>query len=177
MAKSAETKKAAIVLLIIQIALNGVLSFSLYFQPALFLALIISLPKRLRPALSLIIAFLVGLFFDIISSGVWGVNSAATTAAIMLNLIIRPKIFGAEIDNKKEEVSSSQQVMRSKYFIYILLITITFSLVYILLDNPGFKPIELSLYRFGISAFVNALTIWGVFVLFNLRERNGNRVK
>ena len=177
MARSSDTKKAAIVLLIIQIVLNGVLSFSLYFQPALYLALMISLPKRLRPAFSLIIAFLTGLFFDIISSGVWGVNSAAATAAIMLNLIIRPKIFGTEIDSNEEEVSSRQQIIRSKYFIYILLITATFSLVYILLDNPGFKPVELSLYRFGISAFVNAIMIWGVFVLFNLRKRNGNRIK
>ena len=176
MAKSAETKKAAIVLLIIQIVLNGVLSFSLYFQPAFYMALIISLPKKLRPAFSLIIAFMTGLFFDIISSGVWGVNSAAATAALMLNLIIRPKIFGAETDSK-EEVTSRQQILRSKYFIYILFITATFSFVYIMLDNPGFKPVELSLYRFGISTFVNAIVIWDLFLLFNLKGRDGNRVK
>lgn len=166
------TKRAIIVLIIIQLLLNDILSFSLYFQPAFYLALIIFLPKRLRPALTLLIAFITGLLFDIISGGVWGLNSAAATSAAMLTLLIRPKIFGNERDHTKteDETAYHQQIFKFRFFIYILFIVSIFFICYILLDNFGFSHFPLDIYRFVISASANSLIIWLILLLFNSRR-------
>lgn len=174
------TRRAIIVLIIIQALLNDILSFSFYFQPAFYIILIISLPKRLNPAYVLLISFFTGLIFDIISGAVWGIHSAAATAAAMFTLMIRPKMFDSNRNHHvktEDETTYRQQIFKAKFFLQILTIVSIFFIVFILLDNFGFNHFPFDLYRFALCVSANSLVIWLMILLFNSRSKHGNTTK
>lgn len=160
-----------ILLLIAQGALDNYVNFSVYLDIALFLYIILMLPPKTGTVSAMAIAFITGFTVDILGNGIPGLTSAALTAAAMCRrgaiIAVAPKDF--QIKDKR---SSIESLGIRRFAIYSSSLIFIYLLIYLLLDNAGFRPAGQCLARLFISLAANTALMTALFaVCCNYRRK------
>lgn len=153
-----------VLLLIAQGALDNYMNLSVYLDIALFMYIILMLPARMGTVPAMIIAFITGLVVDILGNGIPGMTSAALTAAALCRrgaiIAVAPKDF--QINDKR---SSIESLGIRRFAIYSPILIFIYLLVYILIDNAGFRPAGQCIARLFISLAANTAIMTALFAV------------
>lgn len=126
------------VIMILQIIFDYYINLGPYIYLCLIPLLIMYLPQGASAIRVMITAFVFGLLTDILCDGVLGLNAAAAVAAGAATRFapIHSLTLGKE-GGEKHRTPSVKSLGLSKFLKYSLLITLVYTLVYILLDGGG----------------------------------------
>lgn len=154
----------SLLLIIAQGALDNYVNLSVYIDLALFMFIILMLPPRTGTVPAMIAAFIIGLIVDILGNGIPGLTSAALTAAALCRrtaiIAAAPKDFQA-----KDKRFSVESLGIRRFTIYAAILTFIYLLVYILIDNAGFRPAGQCLARLFISLAANTAIMAVLFAV------------
>ena len=139
-----------IILMAVQMLLSDFVRISPYVTLTILPVMVLCIPVRTSPSLTMIIAFLTGLAVDFFSDGVLGLNSLALVpVAALRNPVIR-LVMGNEILEKKEAFSVAKSGF-GKISTAILMVQAVFLVIYILADGAGTRTIVFNALRFSLS--------------------------
>lgn len=157
------------VTLIVQLLLNDFLSFSLYFVPALFLIIPITLNFDTKPWNVLLITFLSALLFDILSDGVLGLYAAAATFAAAVRILILPLFISNEMWGKIN-YPAPQSIGPYRFILFSILMFSAFMVVYIFFDGFGIVSSSLIIIRFLLSVGINSAAVFLILYFFEKKR-------
>ena len=145
-----------IILMAVQMLLSDFVRISPYVTLTILPVMVLCIPVRTSPSLTMIIAFLTGLSVDFFSDGVLGLNSLALVpVAALRNPVIR-LVMGNEILEKKEAFSVAKSGF-GKISTAILMVQAVFLVIYILADGAGTRTIVFNALRFSLSLIAGYL--------------------
>ena len=145
-----------IILMAVQMLLSDFVRISPYVTLTILPVMVLCIPVRTSPSLTMIIAFLTGLAVDFFSDGVLGLNSLALVpVAALRNPVIR-LVMGNEILEKKEAFSVAKSGF-GKISTAILMVQAVFLVIYILADGAGTRTIVFNALRFSLSLIAGYL--------------------
>ena len=153
---------SGIFLILIQLLVSGYVNIWPMLYIAVFPLLLITLPYYNYNFLSMVIAFVVGLFIDVTSDGVLGLNAAAAVALSFFRApLLRMAISKPTLENISE---ITQRTIGTTQFVIITALSYAvFFMVYIALDSWGYFSFLYTAVRFLINVAVNtcvALLLW-----------------
>lgn len=153
---------SGIFLILIQLLLSGYVNIWPMLYIAVFPLLLITLPYHNYNFISMIIAFFVGLFIDVTSDGVLGLNAAAAVALSFFRApLMRMAISKPTLENISE---ITQRTIGTTQFLLITALSYAvFFLVYIALDSWGYFSLLYTAIRFLSNVVVNtciAFVLW-----------------
>ena len=141
-------------LLVAQLLLSSYAIFSPYVMVTLLPVMVLCIPIRVGTMLAMLIAFASGLFVDLLSEGLLGLNALALVpVAFARNSIIR-LIFGGELFAREEDFSIHRSGF-GKVAVALLLSTALFLVVYVWADAAGTRPFQFNAIRFAASLAVS----------------------
>lgn len=152
-------------LLIIQLLLNDLMSFNLYFVPALFLVVTLTLPFNASPWRVLLTSFMTALLFDIISDGILGLYSASATFAGLIRVFILPSLIPNEMYGKVN-YPAPQSIGLTRFLLLSALLYLAFMSIYLLFDGFGLIPVSFMLLRAIVSVIFNTGIITLILYFF-----------
>jgi rod shape-determining protein MreD len=140
-------------LVIIQCLLDNFVDLSVYIRIVILPYIILILPYRYNTIPTMLLAFIIGLAVDVLTTGVLGLNAGALTSVAF----IRQKLLHMILDerNMKRHDSPDYKVMGlGKSLFYIAFPSIVYFTIYILLDNYGFHPYHITIPKIIIGAVI-----------------------
>ncbi len=160
----------AILLVIVQILFDGLVHTGIYLCLFPVLFIIINLPYKYKTLPTLLIAFALGLFVDMMGNGVIGLNAAAATAVAFCRQGLLQMIAGQFIIDKSErpDLFSLGYIKITGYSAICSSIYLT---VFVITETGGFSNFLVSLARISISTFFNCALMVIMFSLCGKRRR------
>jgi hypothetical protein len=143
-----------LILLVAQLLLSTYANFSPYVMVTLLPVMVLCMPIRMDTLPAMLIAFASGLFVDLFSEGLLGLNALALVPVAYARYSIIRLIFGGELFAREEDFS----IHRSgfwKVVVAILLSTTLFVAVYVWADGAGTRPFLFNAIRFAASLAVS----------------------
>lgn len=130
-------------------------NFTQYLTVTFLPAIILGMPVRQRPVLSMAIAFAAGLAADFLCGAPLGLSSAALVPAALVRRGTIRLVFGNEIlVARREELSANRQGWM-KMAMATAMLTMLFLAVYIAIDSAGTRPLWMDAVKFAASAAVS----------------------
>lgn len=143
-----------VLLFLLQIILCNYLNLGVFVFFCFLPLFILNIPLSTRPAAVMLIAFSLGLLFDLLTQGLLGLNAAACTAlAFSRKFIYRHTARRDRQD--KIEVPDMKSIGTEKYLFYLLSCVALYVFVYVILEGSGTSFWILPLWKFVISTIVN----------------------
>lgn len=143
-----------LILLVAQLLLSTYANFSPYVMVTLLPVMVLCMPIRMDTLPAMLIAFASGLFVDLFSEGLLGLNALALVPVAYARYSIIRLILGGELFAREEDFS----IHRSgfwKVVVAILLSTALFVAVYVWADGAGTRPFLFNAIRFAASLAVS----------------------
>lgn len=139
-----------LLLLLAQIVICNFLHVTPYIMLSILPVMILCLPVRYGPVVSMIIAFASGMAVDLLAEGVPGLNTAALLPVAFARFQIIRLVFGSELFARGEDFTTQKSGM-GKVTVAILLAQTLFLVIYIWLDGAGIRPLWFNALRFVCS--------------------------
>ena len=161
-----------LILLVIQIFMNGLLNLSQYVVICFLPVMVMSLPVSYSPVRLMLTAFASALAVDFFTTGLLGLTSCALVpVALARNLLIR-LVFGPELLSRKEDISIHKQGP-GKVLLAILFSSILYFAIFIPVDCAGTRSLLFMLERGMLSIVVS--TAVSYYVAGVLAPKEGER--
>lgn len=160
-----------VILILLQVVLNGSLSVSTFFFLAPVCFLLLGLERGVTAVKCMLIAFLVGLIVDVMSSGIPGLWSASLTAAAVPRLAIIRRRAWAD-DSELYDMPSLKEMGTGVYFLYALSVNLVFYAVYVVVEKMSFDLTLTDGARILISVVTNTLCMMIIALLVPKNRRN-----
>jgi len=159
-----------VILVLLQIIINGSLSISTWFFLAPVCFLVLGLKRGITSVKCMLIAFLVGLVVDVASAGIPGLWSASLTAAAVPRLaIIRRRAW--EDDSGFYDMPSPREMGAGVYFFYALSVNVVFYLVYVMLERMSLVLTLSQGVEILLSAAANTVLVLVIALLVQDKRR------
>ncbi len=159
-----------IILIIIQVLLDGLLSTSIYCTIVPFLFIILTLPYRCGTLPTLLLGFAAGLLVDLMGNGVVGLNAAAMTVVAFCRQGLLQMIAGSFIIDNTER-PDLYSLGYIKIIGYSALCSLIYLTVFVLVEAGGFSDFLVSLGRISLSTVINCILLTVVFTICGQRRR------
>ncbi len=160
----------SILLIVVQILFDGLLHLGIYWClfPALFI--ILNLPYACKTLPTMLVAFVLGLFVDMMGNGVIGLNAAAATAVAFCRQALLQVIAGKFIIDKSErpDLFSLGYI---KIVGYSAICSFIYLTIFVMIEVEGFSGFLTSLARIGLSTLLNTILMAIIFTLCGKRRR------
>ncbi len=157
-----------VMILIIQIIINDFANLGPYLYICCIPLLVIYLPIEQKTAVSLLLAFGLGLLIDILSDGIIGLNAGSAVFLCMCRKPLFKLVFSR--DNPDKRSLPTIRESPDKYIKYVSLSVFIYFLFYILFDGFDIQQWLFSLIRLILSCIINVIIISLVCYSF-LNER------
>ena len=145
-----------IMLLAVQMLLSDFVRISPYITLTILPVMVLCIPVKVPPSITMIIAFATGLAVDFFSDGILGLNALALVPVAALRNPILGLVMGNEMLEKKEDFSLGKSGA-PKVSTAILMVHVVFLLIYILADGAGTRPLAFNAIRFSLSLIAGYL--------------------
>ncbi len=147
---------SGIFLILIQLLISGYVNIWPMLYIAVFPLLIITLPYNGNGFASMITAFTVGLFIDVTSDGVLGLNAAAAVAlAYFKGPLFRLAISRTTLENINE--ITQRTISAPQFFVVSAMCYAAFFIVYIALDSWGYFSFLYTAARLVVNVTANTI--------------------
>lgn len=137
-------------LLIAQVLMWNFFNFTQFLMIVFLPAMILFMPVRQHPVITMLIAFAAGFAADFFSSGALGLTALALVPVAFLRKPVVMLVFGSELFSRDEDISVQRQGW-GKIALALLILTALFLLVYILADGAGTRPLWVDIVKFAAS--------------------------
>lgn len=152
---SVKTAVFAIVLILFQILLNGILALVPYVNIIILPIILIIIPPNVKSVICMLYALAAGICVDYLSDGVIGLNAAAMVAvAFAREFIFRLVIGKGEIN---AHVAHTLRIKTGQYIIINLFVYSLWFAIYQYLDDVMSYRISVQFTRFLINVVVNSI--------------------
>ncbi|MEG1607577.1 MAG: hypothetical protein RR931_02215 [Mucinivorans sp.] len=156
-----------VVLLLLQDLVVSRVAMGGYVAVYVYIMFIMLLPLNIKGWQILSISFLCGAFMDILS-GTGGVNAVVCTFLGFVRPTISTMIFGADV-TQTSDVPSSYKFGPQKFWLYISLMTICFTVPFFLLESMGSYSLGFTSLKILLSTFVSVVLIYFCHLLLSRR--------
>lgn len=143
-----------LIMLVAQLLLTTYANFSPYVTVALLPVMVLCIPIRVPTLPAMLIAFASGLFVDLLSEGLLGLNALALVPVAFGRYTVIRLIFGRELFAREEDFSVHRSGF-GKVATSVVLCTALFLAIYILVDSAGTRPFAFNAIRFAASLVVS----------------------
>ncbi|GEM_PF-5315303 len=144
----------AIVLILFQILLNGILALVPYINIIILPIILIIIPSNVKSVMCMLYAFAAGICVDYLSDGVIGLNAAAMVAVAFAREFIFKLVLGRGQFN--EHMTYNMRIKTGQYLIINLFVYSLWFAIYQYLDDVMSYRISVQLIRFLINVVVNS---------------------
>ena len=157
---------SGIFLILIQLLISGYVNIWPMLYIAVFPLLLITLPYNSSRFASMLIGFVTGLFIDVTSDGVLGLNAAAAVAMAYFKApLLRVAISKTTLENITE---ITQRTIGAPQFIVISALSYAvFFVVYIALDSWGYFSFLYTAARLLLNVTVNTIVAFLLWKTIN----------
>lgn len=157
---------------LLQVLLFDNINISSYLYPLFYVAFIVLLPVDIKPAVSIISSFLLGVSVDLLS-GTVGLGAIASTATAFVRPAVINVTIGREVIHETGMPSPSGRD-RGRWLRYAVALIAFHCTVFFLFEAATFKYIWFTLLRILGSVTVTSLLVWAVASLVPIgRARSG----
>ena len=159
-----------LIMLAVQIVLSDHVNIGPYIYLCCLPLLVLSLPLYQDTAVSMVLAFLLGLVVDILCDGIIGLNAAAAVALAAVRKPLYAAFFSKD-SLERAYIPTMQETGFIRHFNFILASVVVYFLVYICLDSAGMESLQTTLLRLLLSCVSNAAVILLLdYSLFNSQK-------
>lgn len=145
-----------VLMLAIQLLLSNYIKITPFVMLSILPVMVLCIPTRVRPALTMIIAFLSALVVDLFAEGVLGLNCFALVAVAGLRNSVIRLIFGGDLFARKEDFSVRRNSF-GKVALAIFIVQLVFVVLYVWADGAATRPTWFNLARMGASTLAGFL--------------------
>lgn len=139
-----------VLMVVLQMIICNYFHFSQFVMLSILPVLILMLPVKVNPIMTMLIAFVTGFAVDFFAEGIIGLNSLSLVpVAFARNLVISYAI-GDEVFARKDIISFKKYGLGKISFAILLLQTL-FLIIYIIADGANTRPLWFLAARFGCS--------------------------
>ena len=133
-----------------QLLLTNYLRVSPYLLLTILPFMVLCISIRVGTVGAMLIAFITGLFVDMLSEGVLGLNAIALVPVAFARNSIIKLVFGLELFARQEDFCPKRNCF-GKTVLALLIAHSIFLMVYLWVDAAGMRPLSFNLIRFAVS--------------------------
>ncbi len=139
-----------VILAVTQMIICNFLHLGPYVVLSILPVMVLCIPTRFSTLAAMCIAFMTGLFVDLLAEGTLGINVFALVPVAYARRFVCDSIFGAELVARGEDFSAKKYGLPKIAFAIILMQGL-FLIFYLWADGASLRPIGFNLIRFAAS--------------------------